>query len=180
MRRRTGRLAGLALAAVLLAGCASAPRVPPAGGGEVLSGRIAVRVEALSPEEPVRSSSAAFELLGDASAGELRLSTPLGSVLAVARWQGDRATLQSGGETRHFETLQSLGREMLGEDVPVAALFSWLRGRAWDGAPAQILAGEAGFDQLGWRVSLARLAEGLVVATRLAAPAVTVRARVDR
>lgn len=171
------RIMALALAAVLAA-CASVP--PPAGGGEVLSGRIAVRVDALTPDAPARFSSAAFELLGNDRAGELRLSSPLGNVLAVARWQDGQAVLHSGGETRHFDTLQSLGREMLGEDVPVAALFSWLRGRPWAGAPAVRSADGAAFEQLGWRVDLARAVEGLVVATRAALPVVTVRARLDR
>lgn len=177
MRCPARRLAcGLLFA--LLAGCASLPEERPA---DLLSGRIAVRIDPQEPGGAVRANSAAFELLGSPQAGELRLSSPLGSLLAVARWQGGRATLQARGETRHYDTLQALGREMLGEDVPVAALFDWLRGRPWSDAPAWEWPEGPGFEQLGWRVNLGRAAqEGLVVATRAAAPVVTVRARIDR
>ena len=175
-----GRHVLASLGLVLLAGCASLQKPQLVPSADQLSGRIAVRVEPVDPREPVRASSASFELHGNASAGELRLSSPLGMVLAVARWQGGRATLEARNEIRRFDTLQSLGREMLGEDVPVEALFDWLRGRPWTGAQASQWAEGRGFEQLGWRVSLAQLADGLVVATRAAAPVVTVRARLDR
>ena len=60
----------------------------------------------------------------------------------------------------------------------MAALIDWLRARAWPGAPSATRDG--GFEQLGWRVDLSRFAEGWVVAARDAAPAVSVRARLER
>ncbi len=50
--------------------------------GDVLSGRLALRVEPVGSEAP-RAVSAAFDLRGDARAGTLGLSTPLGSLLAA-------------------------------------------------------------------------------------------------
>ncbi len=111
-----------------------------------------------------------------------RLSTPLGSMLAQARWQPAEVVLTTPNGVRTFATLEALTREVLGESVPIEAWFDWLRGRPWPGAPsAPAPAGAApGFRQLGWTVDLARFAEGSVVAVReQPAPTVTVRIRLD-
>ena len=172
---------GAALAAaVLLAACASAPK-PPADGKDFLSGRLSVRVEA-SETAAARAMSAAFELQGNEAAGQFDLSTPLGTVLAQARWANGRVQLATSQGTREFANLDELTREVLGEPIPVAALFDWLRGRPWPGAASVPTTppAEPGFAQLGWNVSLARFDEAWVAALRDRAPAVTVRARLDR
>ena len=46
-----------------------------------------------------------------------------------------------------------------------------------DGAPHSVQ--PSGFEQLGWQVSLVRLSEGFVAATREQAPAVSLRIRLD-
>lgn len=171
------RAAALA-AALLLAGCATPPASVPLA--TAVTGRIAVRIEAHGPGAAPRASNAVFELLGAPEAGELRLSTPLGTLVAVARWQPGAAWLQADGQLRQFTDLDELTREMLGEPLPVAALFDWLRARPWRDAPSEPLPdGSPGFMQLGWQVALAQAGEGLIVATRQAPPAVTVRAKVD-
>ena len=77
--------------------------------------------------------------------------------------------------------LDSLGQAVLGEALPMAALFSWLRGRAWADAPSQPRPdGQPGFVQLGWQIDLARWADGALDAVRLAPPAITVRARLEQ
>jgi len=142
----------------------------------VLSGRLSIRVDS----EPVRALSSAFELSGDAGTGALLLTSPLGATLAQARWGPGEAVLQTPGTTARYPDLDSLAEQALGERVPLAALFDWLRGRPWPGSASQPLpAGETGFTQMGWRVGLARYAEGWVDARRDAVPAVTMRARLD-
>ena len=177
--RGVGRLGAALFATVLAAGCATVP-TPTAISGETLAGRMTVRVDA-TPSSDARSVTAAFELQGDARQGRLDLSTPLGTTLARARWMpGTVALVTPQGETR-FENLDALTREVLGESVPVAALFDWLHGRPWPGAasvPTRPPA-ERGFAQLGWVVSLARFGEGWIAARREQAPAVTVRAKLD-
>jgi outer membrane lipoprotein LolB len=163
------------LAALLLAACATLP--PPAPPGEALAGRLAVRVDGANGAPP-RSVSAGFELQGSSQAGRLNLSTPLGSVLAQARWAPGEVVLVTPQGERRFADLDALTGEVLGESLPVAALFDWLRGRPWSGAPSA--PNGAGFEQLGWAVDLARFDEAWIVATRAAAPAVTLRARLDR
>ena len=167
------------LAVSLLGGCASVGQRAPAGA-ETISGKLSVRVDA-SSASPARSESGNFELKGTADNGQLNLSSPLGTVLAQARWSGRRAWLiTSQGETA-YPDLEALTQEMLGESLPVAALFDWLRGRPWTGAPSQAHTASAGpgFQQLGWSVDLARFGEGWIVAQRAQTPVVTVRARVD-
>jgi outer membrane lipoprotein LolB len=53
-----------------------------------------------------------------------------------------------------------------------------LRGRPWPGALQFTLPG--GFEQLGWRIDLSRFAEGWVLASRERAPAIVVRALLER
>ena len=169
------------LMALGLAACASVTQAPVAADAEMLSGRLAVRVEA-GDGAAARSENAGFELQGNAHAGQLNLSTPLGSVLAQARWAPGSVVLATPQGERRFADLDALTREVLGESVPVAALFDWLRGRPWPGAPSAdtTARAEPGFVQLGWAVDLARFGEGWVVARRDRAPVVTVRARLDR
>jgi outer membrane lipoprotein LolB len=168
--------AGLVLAGAL-AGCASF--APPPAAPVALTGRLAVSVEALGAA-PARSVNANFELRGGARDGALDLSTPLGSLVAQARWSSAGATLTTPQGTAALPDLDTLAEQSLGERVPVAALFDWLRGRPWPGAPATPAAAPArGFEQLGWSVDLARFDDAVVTARRAAPPVVTVRARLE-
>lgn len=131
-----------------------------------------------------RSENAAFELQGSPQAGRMNLSTPLGSVLAQARWAPGSVVLVTPRGEQRFADLNALTREVLGESVPVAALFDWLKGRPWPGAPSESLPSTVsssanGFSQLGWSVDLSKFADGMVVAKREAPPVVTVRALLD-
>lgn len=158
-----------------LAGCASL-QTPHAEGMQVLTGRLSVRVES----DPVRALSAAFELSGNAREGAMALTSPLGNTLAQARWKPNDVMLETPGSQQRYPDLDTMAERALGERVPLAALFDWLRGRPWSGASSEALSnGEAGFSQLGWRVGLGRYTEGWVEARRDAPPAVTMRARLD-
>jgi outer membrane lipoprotein LolB len=169
------RIAAALAALTAVAGCASL-QTPHAEGIQVLTGRLSVRVDS----EPVRALSAAFELSGNAREGAMALTSPLGNTLAQARWKPNDVVLETPGSQQRYPDLDTMAERALGERVPLAALFDWLRGRPWAGARSEALAGgEAGFTQLGWRVGLARYAEGWVEAHRDAPPAVTMRARLD-
>jgi outer membrane lipoprotein LolB len=166
------------IAATLLgaSGCASVPALP--AGGESLSGRLSLRIETFGMQ-PARTLTAAFDLRGDPRAGALGLSSPLGSMLAQARWSPAEVVLVTPQGTRSFADLDALTREALGESVPIGAWFDWLRGRPWPDAPSAPAA--SGFTQLGWNVDLSRFVDGAVTATReTPAPAVTARIRLDR
>lgn len=165
------------LVALALGACATPPRPPAAPGTpEPLSGRLLVRIDG----QPPRSVSATFELTGTPAEGALVLSGPLGATAAQARWARGEATLKSADKETRYPDLDSLAEEALGERIPIAALFDWLRGRPWNGAASVPRSdGAPGFEQLGWRINLARVAERWVEAERATPPAVLVRARLD-
>lgn len=169
---------GRAAACALLLNACATPKSPPLDpDAPYLSGRLSVRVDA----EPVRAVTAAFELQGDAHQGVMVLTSPLGATMAEARWSPAATVLTVPGAQSRYADLDDLAAQALGERLPMAALFDWLRGRPWAGAVARPLANAApGFEQLGWQVRLERFDEGLVDAHRNAPPPVSVRARLDR
>ncbi len=177
---RAGCSAALLFAAALLAGCATPlprPATSAQAGDDQMAGRLAVRVAAMG-DRPERSVNVAFDLRGRPEAGQIDLTTPLGSIVAQARWGPGEVLLVTPQGERRFSDLDALSREALGEAIPVAALFDWLRGRPWPGAASRAEA--EGFSQLGWRVDLSRQGDGLVLAQRAQPPAVSVRAVLDR
>ncbi|MBL0917999.1 MAG: outer membrane lipoprotein LolB [Hydrogenophaga sp.] len=137
------RVAALALLS-LLGACASRGPVAPGAW----SGRLALRVDS----QPPQAFSALFDLQGDATAGELRLTSVLGQTLATVRWSASGAELQQGNEVRRRGSLDELTRELTGAPLPVAALFGWLAGHT----------SEAG----GWHADLSAQPQGRVVARR--------------
>jgi outer membrane lipoprotein LolB len=156
--------------AALLVGCATRPAATPSD----ISGRLSVRIAAHAGQAE-RNVGTVFDLRGDERNGELQLSTPLGNTVALASWTPEGAELRTSDGQAKYPDLDTLTRELLGEALPVAALFDWLNGRPWPGAPSAPRDG--GFEQLGWQVDLARHAEGWVVAERPQPPAITVRVR---
>jgi outer membrane lipoprotein LolB len=166
--------AGALLASALLATACATLAPPSVVSGERYSGKLSVRVEG----DAQRSFSADFELRGSPAVGWLALSSPLGTQLARAQWSGQSVELATPERTQQFASLDAMAAEALGESVPIAALFDWLAGRPWSGAPST--AREGGFEQVGWRVDVSRHAEGFVIATRIQPPGVVVRTRLDR
>lgn len=175
-----------AMAAAVLAGCATPPAAIDHVAGQTYAGRLVLRVDAPA-NGSARAVSAAFELRGDPQRGGLDLSTPLGSVLAQARWAPGEVSLNTPGHVDRFADLDALTQSVLGESIPVAALFDWLSGRPWPGAPSTPATpsptgtAAAGFTQLGWSVDLGRFADAAaLVARRESPPAVTLRIQLER
>lgn len=148
-RSRRATLGAAAAALMILAGCAS-PRAPVNRtlDTQTWSGRLSLRVDS----EPVQSFAAMFELTGTPDTGELTLTSPIGSTLAVLQWSPGQALLRNGGETRQYASLDRLIEAATGAAIPVPALFGWLAGRN-DAVP-------------GWRPNLSQVALGRLQATR--------------
>ncbi|WP_310463094.1 lipoprotein insertase outer membrane protein LolB [Sphaerotilus sp.] len=174
----------MALASAMLAGCAMVV-IPPTAAPDPLArsyaGRLAVKVEG----DDARSFSAGFDLQGTDVRGQLALISPIGTQVGRAVWQPGSVLWQSADGDRRFDTLDALAEEMLGEAVPLAALFDWMAGRPWHALPSRPLSvadggTETGFRQLGWNVQTGRVADGVIVAQRrLPAPTLTVRIKLD-
>jgi len=150
--------AAVLVTAILLTACAT-PQRTAQPGETVWSGRLALQVDGTPPQ----SFSAAFDLRGAPSAGELQLTSPLGNTLATVIWTPESAELRQGGRVTRRGSLDELTTELSGAAVPVPALFGWLRGEQGD-VP-------------GWQADLSRQAEGRVTARR-SAPLPTAELRV--
>ncbi len=160
---------------VTLGACAGLTPLPQEGSS--WSGRLGWSVAA-TPQQPAQQASAGFELRGSARQGWLELTSPVGTLIARARWAAESAELETpAGKTRHTD-LASLSRAAFGEqELPLAALFDWLRGQPWPDAPHELQ--PAGFSQLGWTVDLRALGDGRLNATRATDPAITLRVRLE-
>lgn len=151
MGQRRAFLAAGGAALALIAGCAQLTGGSGSTGPKdsaSWSGRMSLRVDS----EPVQTFAALFELRGSPEAGDLTLTTPIGSTLAQLHWSPGEALLRNGSNTRHFASLDELIVAATGAAIPVAALFGWLAGRN-DPVP-------------GWRPDLGQLASGRLQATR--------------
>ncbi len=102
----------------------------------------------------MQAFAANFELQGSATAGRLTFTSPLGSTLARLQWDADSAMLLTSGAPQRFASLDALTREATGAELPVAALFAWLRGE-------QATAPD-------WESDLSELPDGRLQARRLA------------
>ncbi|MDO9313151.1 MAG: outer membrane lipoprotein LolB [Burkholderiaceae bacterium] len=165
----------------MVTGCASLKAPDEPALADLLTGRMSVQVAATDTSE-AHSLSAAFELSGTTERGRLDLNTPIGSTVARARWEADLVVLDTPqGQTRH-STLADMTRAMVGEELPVPAMFDWLRGRPWPGAEStsSVAPEPAGFRQMGWTVDLSRFEEMRILARRESPPVVTVQVKLDK
>jgi outer membrane lipoprotein LolB len=170
----------LAAGTLFLAACSTLAPTARTAGADSFSGRLAVHVDA-EGSAPARSFTAAFELEGNATSGRLDLTTPLGTIVGRARWSPQAVTLATPRGETAYPDLDALTHEVIGESLPVAALFDWLHGRPWPDAAAEPAPDTRGFAQLGWAVDLARFNDdALLVAHRARPPAVDVRIKLDR
>jgi outer membrane lipoprotein LolB len=136
---------------LLVAGCASpgGPQKPDDGKDvEAWSGRLSLRVDS----QPAQTFSALFELRGAPQAGDLTLTSPIGSTLAQLHWAPGEALLKNGSETRRFDSVDALIEAATGAAIPVGALFAWLAGRD-ERVP-------------GWLPDLSQIGTGRLQATR--------------
>lgn len=153
-----------ACATSLIAGCSTLTSVDDQIylKNNTWSGRLSLRTLGDAPDHWVVS----FVLRGTAERGDLTLLSPLGSTLARAHWSPGLAELEQGGSTRAYADLPALTTAISGSPLPVAAMFSWLRGEA-------LSAG-------GWTPQLDGLDRGRLQAHRAwPAPAAEIRVVLD-
>ena len=126
-------------------------------------GRISLQIQS----EPPQAFFAGFELSGQADRGELSLTSPIGTTLAVMRWSPGEAILESRGELRRFASVDAMLEQSTGSALPVAALFDWLAGKSTS--------------LHGWVADLAQHGQGKIAARRSdPAPQVDLRIVLDQ
>lgn len=68
-----------------------------------------------------------FELEGDAQEGQLQVEGPFGTAAILLRWQPGQAVLSQGERSYRFPSLAELIRRSIDTDLPIEAVFAWLR-----------------------------------------------------
>lgn len=147
--RRAARAAAAMLCAGVLGACAtqSGPRLVAPSCELDYAGRISVVEQGARTHELYGS----FELRLHGDTGSLDLSSPLGQVLARARWDAASASVDDGRRLRDFASFEDMTRATLGVRLPREALRDWVRGRPAAHLPWRALP-QDGFEQLGWQV----------------------------
>ncbi len=93
-----------------------------------------------------------FELEGVPEKGQLTLFTPIGSTAAQVAWTATSAQLHTQGRQRNYASIADLLFELTGAELPLAALFAWLKGQ-----PEQAS---------GWQPDLSLFSVGKITARR--------------
>jgi len=145
-------LMGLAL---VLGGCASVQPVPANAGRAApfdLLGRVLVRYED-------KAFSANVRWMHAVDADEISLMTPTGQALAQMHEDATGATL-TGADQKQYRAarVESLTRQALGWELPMARMQYWVRGAAVPNSPVDITERNADgkiskLAQDGWRIS---------------------------
>jgi outer membrane lipoprotein LolB len=152
---RPALLAGLIGLAVVLGGCASVQTAPANTARAApfdLLGRVLVRYQD-------KAFSANVRWMHAADADEISLMTPTGQALAQMREDATGATL-TGADQKQYRAgrVESLTRQALGWELPMARMQYWVRGAAVPNSPVEITERNADgkivqLAQDGWRIS---------------------------
>lgn len=73
-----------------------------------------------------------FELEGNAQEGQLQVEGPFGTAAIVLRWRPGQAVLSQGERSFRFASLADLVQRSIGTDLPIEAVFAWLRNESVD------------------------------------------------
>lgn len=160
------RLVACLAITLVLAGCASVPRLPEAMDWAErratlqalsawrMSGRVAVAVGG-------EGASAGLEWTEAGGVSDVRLSGPFGAgALRVTLGPQGMRVEDGRGAWVEGEQAEQLLADRLGTDVPLAALRYWVLGTPAPGLPFSETTGVGGmprvFEQAGWQVSVDR------------------------
>ena len=187
----TSKRAWIAAAALLagLSACSPFPaRSPDAFPANTsadqlaLQGQLSIKLQAFQAL-PAKGVSMGFFFNGGPQGGQLDLMTPMGSQVARVHWTRTDAWLQTDQGNRHFQTLGELSQEVLGEDLPLAALMQWVQGQPAPDLPPPTRITPKSFQQNGWDIDTTDTGIGRINAQRPASDSlrgITVRIRLDR
>jgi outer membrane lipoprotein LolB len=166
---RFAQLAGFLFAIIFIAGCAhkQASTATNDPENQLKNGPWAGRISVQIQSEPPQGFFAGFELKGSPEQGELKLLSPIGSVLGFMRWTPTEALLETGRDVQHFSSVDALLEQATGAPIPTTALFDWLHGK--------------NTETNGWSADLTRQNSGRITARRLEpAPQIDLRIVLDQ
>jgi len=143
-------------ATLFIAACAQFKTTSGTTAPQHWEGRLALTVPGNALQSP-QAYFAGFELDGQAMQGRLQVLNPLGHILASLHWSPGQARLEKGNEVQTFDSVSAMTEALLGQALPLQALFDWLEGRA---SPVK-----------GWEVDVSAHGEGKITAKRLQPPA---------
>jgi outer membrane lipoprotein LolB len=110
--------------------------------------------------------TAGFLLRGDIKRGELDLYSPLGTTLGVLEWTPESVELVQGNSHQIFDSLDELTQKTTGAELPLQAIFGWLKGEDIKAA--------------GWQADLSNASNGSIIAWRTKPlPIVNMRIKLD-
>lgn len=146
--------------ALLLAGCATRPPLPPITGEQQLKQLTVWRVEGkLGFRSPEKNGSAWIDWSQQGSAYELHLNGPFGAAATRIEGNGYYAILsQSGKEDIHAGSGEELTEWLFGWTFPVAQMTSWIKGLpAKKPKPGHVATTPGGLleslEQKGWQLA---------------------------
>jgi outer membrane biogenesis lipoprotein LolB len=102
-------------------------------------GRIAVRVDS----KPIQQFNAHFSLEGSPISGDMQFSNMLGTVLGEISWQERGASWRNIHGVTSYPSLTMLTQDVIGTNLPMDCLFSWLQHHQCHAPSWQIDLGEA-------------------------------------
>lgn len=149
------QLVMMAIVAFGLSGCASVQPLPQNAGRAAnfdLLGRVLVHYEG-------NAFSANVRWMHAADADEIWLMTPTGQTLAQMREDATGATLTAADQTQYRAgRVESLTKQGLGWELPMARLQHWIRGTPVPNNPAEIIERDAAgkirqLAQDGWKIT---------------------------
>ncbi len=147
--------AAVTFGALGLSGCASVQPLPQNAGRAApfdVLGRVLVHYDG-------RAFSANVRWMHAADADEIWLLTPTGQALAQMREDGEGATLTGADKSQYRASrVESLTKQALGWELPVARLQHWIRGTPVPNSPAEITERDAAgkvrqLAQDGWKIT---------------------------
>ena len=65
-------------------------------------------------------------MTGRPEQGQLSLLSPLGTTMAMVRWNPQGANLQQGSEVQNFASMDELTQRLTGAALPLPQLMAWL------------------------------------------------------
>ncbi|MCL2296900.1 MAG: lipoprotein insertase outer membrane protein LolB [Proteobacteria bacterium] len=148
-----------ALAAALLTGCVSVPRGEEAASYATETADVPFHAQGrFSARYEDKAVVARFDWRHTPDTDEIKLTSPLGTTVAVLTREGDTITVQQGDRPQHTQHLadwEDLATQTFGFPLPITSLSYWLRGVPAPGAATVTRDAIGRFDNLrqqGWTV----------------------------